>query len=222
MKINKVTFTGADERTKQKNLYKMFEKHPKIEWGILLSKNNGRARYPGTNWIEDLVGEYPSLPISFHFCGEYVKEMISGDFAKLELPFIKGSSRIQINFHNNDILDCSGFLEKIKKMNNQFIFQVNDKSLFVYEEAKIQCNNVFPLFDKSAGTGTTPDSWPISNGYAGYAGGLGPDNLLEELSRINLVSNEVWIDFETKVRNNFDEFDLNIVETCYQIASRYF
>jgi hypothetical protein len=53
----------------------------------------------------------------------------------------------------------------------------------------------------------------------GYAGGLGPDNLAEELRRIEEVAGdaEVWIDMETNVRTA-ERFDLDKVRRCYDLA----
>lgn len=54
-----------------------------------------------------------------------------------------------------------------------------------------------------------------------YAGGIGPDNIQQELRRIRQVAqgHKVWIDMETKVRSNSDNlFDFNkvgfVLATC--------
>ena len=46
----------------------------------------------------------------------------------------------------------------------------------------------------------------ILGGLGAYAGGLGPDNLEEELKRIEEVAGDrtIWIDMETKVRSDGD------------------
>src|SRR5207302_929741 len=93
-----------------------------------------------------------------------------------------------------------------------------------------------PLFDTSGGAGLTPDdleeSWPMAwpGKYCGYAGGLGPDNVADELEKIFGTNAEqastFWIDMETKVRSyrveNFrkvDYFDLSKCEqVCKQVA----
>lgn len=54
------------------------------------------------------------------------------------------------------------------------------------------------LFDTSSGFGILPEKWPelLPELYCGYAGGLGPDNLQEQLEKIESVigDNEIWVD----------------------------
>lgn len=62
--IKTITVTGADDSVKDLNeLVRMSEKFPKIEWGILLSKNNvGSPRFPSSEWIFDLAYFYHNNP----------------------------------------------------------------------------------------------------------------------------------------------------------------
>ena len=56
---------------------------------------------------------------------------------------------------------------------------------------------------------------------SGYAGGLGPDNLLAELRRIEKLTDfrPIWVDMETKIRSSDDrQFDLDKVRACLDIA----
>jgi hypothetical protein len=57
----------------------------------------------------------------------------------------------------------------------------------------------------------------------GYAGGIGPDNIAEQMSKVNFIVNDVdtWIDMETKVRScNDQQFDIVLVEKCLALAER--
>jgi hypothetical protein len=49
----------------------------------------------------------------------------------------------------------------------------------------------------------------------GYAGGIGPDSIGADLTRIAEAVGEgvIWIDMEGRVRDEADRFDLNRVET---------
>lgn len=96
---------------------------------------------------------------------------------------------------------------------------------FKYKEIIIQADRTFDNFlhflqelevnfsvfyDTSTGMGATPNSWciPLENIKCGYGGGLGPDNVLSELSKIKLVANDsIWIDCETNIRTD-NKFDL--------------
>ena len=83
-----------------------------------------------------------------------------------------------------------------------------------------------PLFDLSGGAGILPESWPKAKGeYCGYAGGLSPENLEEQLEKIKCVVDEdqkIWIDVETHVRSSDDkQFDLDKVRKFLEISKRY-
>lgn len=110
--------------------------------------------------------------------------------------------------------------------------------------------NAVPLFDKSGGAGVLPKAWPspafsaagqqtqaslfhatdarahdTEYMYYGYAGGLGPDNLAEQLPLIDAAAGKdtrIWIDMETKVRSRADRvFDLYKVEEALKICEPF-
>ena len=60
--------------------------------------------------------------------------------------------------------------------------------------------------------------------YCGYAGGLGPDSLEEQLPKIAEAASEarIWIDMETRVRSDDDQqFDLKKVRRCLEITDPF-
>jgi len=89
-----------------------------------------------------------------------------------------------------------------------------------------------PLYDSSGGKGISPSEWfpPVTgpnwqNYSTGYSGGLGPDNLKEELQNIASVVDSsveqvcpIWIDMESKIRTG-DKFDLDKVQQCCEIVA---
>ena len=81
------------------------------------------------------------------------------------------------------------------------------------------------LFDASGGHEITPERWPAlpDDVPCGFAGGLGPDSLKEQLERLASVagSQVIWIDMESKIRSEADEFDLDKVSRCLEIAQRF-
>ncbi len=72
-----------------------------------------------------------------------------------------------------------------------------------------------------------PRAWPSSGlaTYVGYAGGLGPENVEEQLPLIAqaaIGADGFWIDMETRVRSNLDRlFDLEKVERCLTILEPF-
>ena len=87
----------------------------------------------------------------------------------------------------------------------RFIFQsdgVSDNLAYAMHTRDVP---VAALFDTSGGTGLLPGAWPTLRTQfpCGFAGGLGPDNVLVQLDQINKVCSDdfpTWIDMETRVR----------------------
>ena len=74
------------------------------------------------------------------------------------------------------------------------------------------------LFDASRGCGIERSDWPVPlpGTHCGYAGGLGPDNLATQLTRIQAAAGDYayWIDMEGKLRTPEDLFDIGRAEAC--------
>jgi hypothetical protein len=81
------------------------------------------------------------------------------------------------------------------------------------------------LYDVSGGKGKQPKTWhpPAEGVQCGYAGGIGPDNVVEILKKIGDVVGETpfWIDMETKVRDEADKFDIARVESVLEQVHTY-
>jgi hypothetical protein len=57
------------------------------------------------------------------------------------------------------------------------------------------------LFDTSGGAGVLPQEWPVpaKDFWCGYAGGLGPFNVIEQVRKIETVcAKPFWIDMERR------------------------
>lgn len=139
------------------------------------------------------------------------------------------SQRIQLNVHGqNHKIDMPRFLETLQlaQGSEQWIFQldgVNDSLLTWAIENGV---NAVGLFDKSGGTGVLPSEWPQPSFKAesyGYAGGLGQENIEEQLQNIwtaLFVSDgdgKLWIDAESKLRDSQDGFS---IPKCLQFLDK--
>jgi hypothetical protein len=227
MIIKTVAITGADNSINPEELIPLTKEFPFVEWGILLSNRNNRERYPSEAWLRTLPGE---LPLSGHLCGGWVRDLVmEGTFTALESlghtwPLLK---RVQINAGPYWYkADKQAFFDLLKRYPKEYIFQQVHPDFL--KEAQDQGINASPLFDKSGGRGNLPASWPKPiSAYCGYAGGLGPDTLKEELPRIAQVTqptDTIWIDMESRVRSattdedRKDCFDLEKVRECLEIT----
>lgn len=107
-----------------------------------------------------------------------------------------------------------------------FIAQYHAQNHAAYEVLRGRPNFAV-LFDRSGGTGRLPDRWPAPLGDVpcGYAGGLGPDNLVDQLDVIAETAGErdIWIDMENNLRTRdgqgVDWFDLRHAGLCLDITA---
>lgn len=213
--LEQVTITGADDTTSIPQLVELSQEFPFVEWGILVSRRaEGGPRFPSRDWIDEFMAVSHDMKLSMHVCGAWVRQMFVGELRWEDLPScFSVVDRIQINTHAERHASTSAFVDKLaERPNVQFIFQwdgVNDHLIYA---AKAGGLNVAALFDTSGGAGILPEKWvaPAAAFPCGYAGGLGPDNVVEQIRKIEAVCKKpFWIDMERRVRWE-DDSHLNI------------
>jgi hypothetical protein len=235
MILKTVTITGADDQTDINEMIAISKEFPFIEWGILFSKSKSgnTPRYPSESWVIKLLkaGLQHNMNFSAHLCGEFAKDAIEGadmdsdTYLDVIPPYSGRFNRFQLNFNAKYIkpdLDTFQFVYEHKSC----ILQYNQTNEELCNEIikKGNCNVHF-LYDGSGGRGTSPKSWKptIEGYYTGYAGGLNPDNLMDELnniySKLN-VDDVVWIDAETGIRTD-DVLDMKKVRKFLTTAKKF-
>lgn len=244
MKLDRVTITGADDSIDPYELVVRSKKYPFVEWGILASRSqDGTPRFPTASWISNLQslrwgknGKLgPVTPqLALHVCGGWVRQLLKGDIG-IPVWMLDGFDRIQLNFHALDEpCEFEKFYEAIWSLTQdkkrEIIFQLDGakgNSLFVESLALNKFGlNLTSLYDVSGGAGVLPCKWPAARelDYQGYAGGLGPDNLEEQLTLIAGVSGNqrIWIDMESRVRSDEDQqFDLELVDQVLATSAKH-
>lgn len=236
MIITKVTMTGADDKTSASELLNLSFKYPFVEWGILLSRNSaGGKRFPSLNWIRDLMDMdnanfQVETKFSGHLCGSWVREFLMGNLQCVEDigECWELFQRIQINTHGEphdfDLLGlCSALASFPEK---EFIFQYDVVNKHILEAVHEKQKNCSALFDLSHGAGVLPTEWPkpFFGIPCGYAGGLSPENILDQLDKLHHIvdGGEIWVDAETHVRSNNDKmFDLTKVQSFLESCKPY-
>jgi hypothetical protein len=226
MKITKVTFTGADDRTAVQELADLSELYPFVEWGILFSKNKeGQPRYPSRSKILDFSSI--GIPLSAHFCGWHSRSVMEGQNFRLidELP--ESFKRIQINynFHREKNWQVKWVVDyAYNHPERSIIFQANQSNAAAVHliDSVIKSDNIHFLYDSSGGRGSQiKEIHPPFRTYTGYSGGLSPANVEEVALKIqhNRLKNEVWLDMESGVRTE-DKFDLSKAESVSNSINR--
>lgn len=197
-----ITFTGADDRTDIEGMRALSAEYP-IEWGILFSptRQGIDQRYPGQDALSRLLRS--DLHLAAHLCGGYARDVVEG--RTLKFPFHLGRfGRAQVNHTSPDP-------EAIEFFQDQW----GPRCIAQARGTSFPANtSIGWLFDTSGGRGQEPEVLPPYPGrLVGYAGGIGPDNVLTMVKRI-AATGPYWIDMESKVRTN-NWFDL---ELCRQVC----
>lgn len=248
-RLERVTITGADDSISADSLAALSADFPFVEWGILVSASNvNTPRYPSPKWMARLCdwSMQVNFNIAVHVQGRWLRKLLLGD--KEELingggKLLKLAQRVQLNFHGGAVdYDESKFLMELMafpqmRSAKQFIFQVDGCQGGVILEKLRRYGHgldLAPFYDTSHGAGVLPNAWPDAEPgllalrpdlQVGYAGGLGPDNLAEQIPLIAKAAGDCrfWIDMETKVRSR-DYFDLDKVhealEACKPFVGR--
>lgn len=220
MSLDRVTITGADDNTSIDELFSLSLQFPFVEFAILVSSSReGSARYPSRDWCRRLSDKLDGrTQISVHVCGLWAREIFAGtaDFSKLPTLY---PARMQINGKSV----TEGFTARSidKFPNTQFIVQYPRSQDFL-EAAHEQRVNIVPLFDDSGGKGIVRRSWPsvLPDGYCGFAGGIGLDNVAKVVAEISVkCPTSFWIDMEGRVRDEQDRLDLDCVGQILSVCA---
>lgn len=232
--INRVTVTGADESVDPKDLLKLAKEFPFVEFGILMSRKSaaGRPRMPSFSWLDEFVKVFNGeVSVSGHICGSWVQEIYHGNWPSSEIHpgFSRIANRWQLNTHGEThpytLIPFMDAIVEINKKNQQVIFQYDKANNLPLNKAINLGLKVSALYDLSHGTGVLPDKWevPAVGTYCGFAGGLSPDNVVEQIKKMHDVTTSLfWIDAETMLRSEDDkQFDLSKVREFLKLAEPF-
>ena len=228
MDLKFITCSGANEYTNVDVLFALYAQFSCIEFGIQVSGKKCSENSPRLAWVRNLhkkiLEHRVNLPLALHLnqdwvCGFY-QDDISPELHEL-LSYSNSAGeplfqRVQLNFKiGREIAPQIDMLEKQMRKFPQvrFILSYNASNAEVITELYQRHNVVFDcLFDESFGEGILPEKRhaPVfPDVIQGYAGGLSPENVSQELSKIALVqpmSASVFIDAEGKLKGEDRHF----------------
>lgn len=208
--MQRITLTGADERTNIQALQDLVERHPAVEIGLLYTATpEGRNRYPSPTWVGMAAMELRGR-CAIHICGMSARRLlIAGRLDWL----VANAPRVQVNgpLTSDELQACAVRVGTL-------ITQHNERNAHLVD---ISLPNHALLIDGSGGQGITPTAWvtPATHKPVGFAGGMGPDNLAAELQRIgDSAKRNAWVDMEGKLRtltpSGQDWFDIEKARAC--------
>lgn len=200
------TLTGVDEKTSFNWIAEISERHKFVEWGVLfsLTAEDKDERYGSMSFIERFATNSWNKPINsaLHICGKAVNQFVenTNNIREIASKF----NRVQLNFNlARAPFDIKQLDDAIRSFNGIVITQHNEANFEVTR--LINAPNHQVLFDASGGRGLHTTNWPerLNDKVHGYAGGFGPDTVIDDLLGVHLSahSEPYWIDMETKLRH---------------------
>lgn len=217
--LSRVSLTGAEDSVEPGRLFDLSASYPEVEWALLATlEHEGSGRNPSQAWREFFLdgAQQVGARTALHLCGKDAFERVLSEPCWHELARY---GRVQANLNSRsetfDKAQAMRIWDKIANTAKVLIIQLHERSEswameFLSGAGRGACVEV--LFDESKGRGVSPEAWRDSlPGVAcGYAGGLGPQNVGEQLPLIMRAAHEpgCWIDMETNIRTgNFLDVD---------------
>uniref|UniRef100_A0A7S4BHZ9 Uncharacterized protein n=1 Tax=Chrysotila carterae TaxID=13221 RepID=A0A7S4BHZ9_CHRCT len=236
-------FCGADDSVEPQLLHAISKQHEWVEWGVLFrTEKAGQPRYASDEWLKRLaaVNRRRVMRLAAHLCGTRVDELLRGDVAFVRrLHEEVGFGRVQINatsangacveaFGSDGGADeCAAKLRAAFAQLPQveFILQRNSETRPLWQRLLHEpSRNMSVLYDESMGLGISAASWPTPDEAVpfGFAGGLSPTNLQQELAKMDEIAagRVIWVDMESSLRTELldgrDIFDCNKAMLCVE------
>lgn len=239
MPIERVSLTGADDAVDIRQLADIAQSYPLVEWAVLyFPEREGTPRNPTAAWREAFLDA--ELPLTAaHLCGEQVfAELLDAGTAAARLRDLGCYGRIQVNINARRSVFTPDQVRLIYRRlldhtRSAVILQCHAAvqpviDAFLEDLPPDQREWVHLLFDSSRGKGEVPSDWPrprVVRGethLCGYAGGLSPAILPEQLPRIAQAAGAGawWIDMESGLRED-NRFDLARCRAVLQHAEAW-
>lgn len=221
MKLRYITCSDPRETTPAEDVLRLSQIAPNVEIAVQAHPSKMSFDMPRYKWLNRLLKESLSMPtapnlavhVNMDWCdklcqGILVPELIDVFFLLRDdgLPVVR---RWQINFHGSNTKKFN--TDKIATLlhnspNREFIFQYGASEYHRVQRLNNSGAQFSVLYDASGGTGKLTKNWrgPLfENHPQGYAGGLSPENVSENLDKIAKVAGErkdIWIDAEGKLK----------------------
>jgi len=229
LNIVKVSCCSANERADKDEIIKFLLKNPNIEVGACFMREKLELYSPRYNWIMSVVKELPSTgsgKLTLHVGGDWARDIVkTGKLPRAMANIVDKANypiQVQLNIADRgrtyiEETDPNKFAKLISSNAEQnkarFTLQYYSTSAPFIEDLLKVTDNFDVLYDGSFGHGKQAAQYQslFPNQLQGYAGGLSPDNIADELSKINALQTirvPIWVDAEGKLsdekRNTID------------------
>lgn len=243
MNLKYITCSDPREDISVSEMMRLLHFAPQIEIGVQASPGAMATGRPRHKWFQQLMSLVSNidtpLNVALHVNYSWCNDMCSGRIPPeiqewLMLRHVRTNApavrRIQLNIGDGtNAFDANKTAKLIHDFpDHEFIFPYN--SVVSSQVAKLHDTgaNFSLLYDSSYGYGKSPDAWygPVYSSHPmGYAGGLSPENVAQNL---DLISEQLpsdyttWIDAEGRLmKPGTRQMDLSRARSYVDIALRW-
>ncbi|MBQ6736186.1 MAG: hypothetical protein IJQ90_01730 [Alphaproteobacteria bacterium] len=241
MNLEYITCSDMREYNEIDDIIDLGKRYPMAEFAIQAHPSKFSAYMPRYVWFDTLAhaSRVNDINLAMHVNAEWRTEICRGnipyeikrmwDMRRDNGKHVIGRVQVNINggkdsfrFYANKVSDIIRAYPDI-----EFIFQYTTRQRNRLKRLDKMSVPFSMLFDASGGRGISPDTWraPVMpNHKMGYSGGLSPENVADNLDKINMVlpvGYNTWIDAEGKLKDpDTKQFDTLRAEQYIQNAIR--
>jgi phosphoribosylanthranilate isomerase len=206
-----LTLSGVDEQTRTEDMVLLAREG--VEIGVLYTFDpEGRHRYPRLEWIADTALALRGS-MSLHVCGKRARaQLFRGQLDGI----ISLVGRVQVN----GIMEETEVITLSQSYPNRAFITQHCPGNMALAGLETPNPNHSLLVDSSGGRGLQTRYWrrPQTSKHVGFAGGLTPWILEEEIPRIAQVARVPWwIDMETGLRGGEGLFSMGRAKQAVEI-----
>ena len=242
MKLEKITCSDMREYNYVDDIIDLGVRYPCAEFAIQAHPSKFSANMPRYVWFDTLMhaARDTDVNLAMHVNNQWRTELCHGhipyelrrmwDMKRTNGKPIIGRVQININGGKGKYRFCADKVAQIicAYPDIEFIFQYIPAQATRLQKLDKTGAKFSMLFDASGGRGISPDAWqaPVSKKHKmGYSGGLSPENIADNLAKINLLlprNYKTWIDAEGKLKTtDTKQFDVARAELYIQNALKY-
>ena len=221
MNLKYITVSDPRDHNTIYEMFDLWDIDPRVEIAVQMHPGKVSPDTERYKWIKQMVHDLYGFPrgcnLAIHVNNDWCDDICNGkipdalksmfDAYNFRLqPIVK---RIQLNMPQKTAENFNA--QKLKNViefynDKEFIIQYKPTTIDAVEQLHKTGANFSLLFDESGGNSKQPESWkqPVYpyNHNQGYAGGLTPENVADNLDKIAKVAgnHKIWTDVEGGVQ----------------------
>lgn len=232
MELKFITCSGTNETTSVPELLQLLNEFPRAEIGVQVSNKKATFGTPRYDWIHSLWKQVrhrkrvinAALHVNLQWVEDFGQGIVAPELNEfLLLTYDDGTpffQRVQLNFKVGR--EKTPDVDKLEKNiclypRQRFILSYNQSNKALIRQLYLRGIKFDCLYDESFGTGIVPEK-RVGPAYLdllqGYAGGITPENVQEELDKIAKANEKFWgikgvyIDAHKGLEDEQTHFDL--------------